>query len=192
MGQCFINFQYIFGSGANAYAIVPPKYGHGYDPYAELYTIGLGMFIEFNDTENGTIPLLPYNQLSVIHNPQSLNSNNTPGNAYTNLTFNQLLTANVTPPTTFTVGSQVQGQTSGAFGIVQFSNSSVIWLSGDKFFANGETISGNNGATTCSITINSYGSIFTQNLKVLYNQILTSTIVRSNTTDELYKVIFQV
>ena len=164
-----------FGAGANMYAVVPPPGGHGSDPVTELNVKGVAVSFVFANTENTTIPTSNtlYNKIGIIKNPYALSANISTGTVtkttrYTSNTFNQLLTANVSPSYTFNVGENVVGNTSGARGIVTFSNSTIVYLSGDKSFIDGEFIYNNAGNFVTSISINEVGDIFTKDLKPLY------------------------
>lgn len=164
-----------FGSGANLYAIVPPPGGHGSDPITELNVKGVSLAFTFANTESNTIPTsnVLYNKIGLIKNPYSLSANISTGTItkttrYTANTFNQLLTANISPSYTFNIGESVTGNTSGARGTVVYSNTTVVYLSGDKSFIDGEYISNNSGNFVTTISINEVGDIFTKDLKPLY------------------------
>ncbi|MGZ4849811.1 MAG: hypothetical protein ACXV2C_00295, partial [Candidatus Bathyarchaeia archaeon] len=179
-------------SNASVYAIVPPPGGHGYDPASELYTQGMGVAFTFSNSESNTIPTnVGYNQIGIVSNPNTLNSNTAPGAGYTTNTFSAVLQANLTPTTTFVVGNTVTGKTSGAVGTVAFCNGTNIYLTGDKYFANGETIVSSNGVTSANITINTLGQVYTKPLKPLYIQNI-SNITRSNTGAESYKLVIAI
>lgn len=194
-GLSWANVSFIsnnaYGNGATAYAIVPPPGGHGWNPAGELYIQGVSLGFTFANTDN--LPQgISYNKIGLLANPWTLNQNNTPNTTiYNSNTFNQLLQANVTPPTAFTVGDTVTGETSGAYGIVAFSNSSMIYISGDKSFANGELILANDNITTAAITINTLGSLYTKNLNPMYYQNI-SNVTRSNTQSESFILIIQI
>ena len=182
-----------YGVGANLYAIVPPAGGHGSEPDSELNVQGLAISISFSGTETSTIPVgINYNKIGILKDPYAINTDGTKSaNLYTNTTFSQVLVANVSPATTFTVGDYVTGQTTSSHGIVAFSNGSVIYLTGDKSFANNETIVSSDGLKSAAISINTLGSIYTKDLKPIYIQNI-SNVARSNTQTESFKLIFHV
>jgi hypothetical protein len=164
-----------FGSGANLYAIVPPPGGHGFDPETELNVKGFAVAFTFANTENNTIPTsnVLYNKIGIIKNPYTLSANISTGTItkttrYTSNTFDQTLKCNVSPTYAFNVGENVIGNTSGSRGTVVFSNSTVVHLSGDKTFIDGELISNNAGNFVTTIAINEVGDIYTKDLKPLY------------------------
>jgi len=176
---------------AQAYAIIPPAGGHGADPETELYVQGFGLSFSFANTESSNvITTTNYNKIGIIKNPYSINATSygNSGILFTANAFNQVLQANITPSTLYTVGSQVTGLTSNALGTVVFSNSTVLYLTGDKYFSNGEYITDGNNAS--QIAINNRASVYTKGIKPLYIQNINN-VVRSNTQTESYKLIIQ-
>ena len=99
--------------------------------------------------------------------------------------------ANVSPALTFTVGEIVTGQSSGALGTVAFSNSTVVYLTGDKNFTDSEYIASANGTATTQITINSRGQIYTKDIHPLYVQNITN-VTRDPLNSESFKFVIQV
>lgn len=180
-----------FGSGANLYAIVPPPGGHGSDPTTELNVSGIGIAFSFANSESNTIPTANtlYSRIGLIKNPSVLNANNTKGARFSANAFNQLVVGTVNY--TFLKGEQVVGQTSGARGIVTFSNSSVVWLSGDTHWASGEQVANSGGSVVSTITIQSIGNVYSKDLKPLYMQNINN-VNRANTQTESFKLIIQV
>ena len=180
-----------YGTGANLYAIVPPAGGHGFNPVNELKVQGLGVYFTFSNTESSTITTeVGYNKIGLIKNPYLISNTGTKqsNQCYSN-TFTTLLKANTSPPTAFTTGLQVVGQTSGAVGTVAFSNTSVLYLTGDKRFTNNEYIVATD-TTSSTIQINSVGTIYTKDLYPMYIQNITN-VTRSNNQSESYKLIIQ-
>ena len=160
-----------YGTGANLYAIVPPAGGHGSSPAVELGIQGCSISFNFVNSEGNTIPTnVSYNTVGIIKNPNILNSNGTSNSSfYSNTTFNNLLIANTT--IAYPVGTKVNGLTSGSLGTVAFSNSSLIYLTGDKSFISGENIiSSTNNTLTSTILISSQGNIYAKNITPLYVQ----------------------
>ena len=99
---------------------------------------------------------------------------------------------NITPTgVVFTVGDTVKGANSKASGQVVFSNSTVLYLTGDKYFSNNETVVSSDGTKSTALTINTYGDIFVDDVYPLYVQNIDN-VARSNTQSETFKLIIQV
>lgn len=194
-------------TAANLQAIIAPPGGYGYDPVSQLNVQGLGICFSFSNTENGNIPIdLYYNKIGILKNPGSLTkidtSINDPGGnkstyAWTNTTFNQLLSANISPAVTYSVGDTITGANSGSIGTVAFANTSVIYLTGQKKFLPSENIKNQNGIGTV-MTINKdiantyiTGDIYTKDIQPMYIQNVDD-VKRSNSQTENYKLIIQV
>lgn len=195
ISRCNVSIQTnpSYGSGANLYAIVPPAGGHGFDPVSELNVKGIGISFNFSNTEGSTIPTtnVVYNKIGLVKNPFGLNANNTKGSAFSSNTFNQVLIANTGTPYTFTLGDTVTGLTSNAKGIVVFSNTSQVYLVGDKNFANNEYLANSSGSTTTTINIDTIGDIYTKDLRPIYVQNINN-ITRSNSQTESYKLVIKI
>lgn len=180
---------------ANIYAITSPPGGYGYDPISELNVQGLCMAFKFANNEGDTISTeVLYNKIGIIKNPYMLDANtgNVTTYQWTNNSFNCLLQGNTAPETTFTVGDTVIGTNSGAVGTVAYSNTSVLYLSGDKDFVNGEMIiSQTNINLSAELIINTRGDIYSKGLEPLYIQNL-SDVQRSNSQTESYKLVIQI
>ena len=147
-----------------------------------------------------------YNKIGILKNPSSLTkidtSINDPGGnkstyMWTNNTFNQLLSANISPAVTYTVGDTITGANSGSIGTIAFANDSVIYMTGQKRFLPSEGIKNQNGISTI-MTINKdiantyiTGDIYTKDIQPLYVQNLDD-VKRSNSQTENYKLIIQV
>jgi hypothetical protein len=182
----------VFGFGANVYAIVPPPGGHGYDPVTELNVKGIGMFFTFANSETNTIITdTLYNKIGIIKDPYSLTNTGSKGSLYTSNTFSQVLKANVNPTFTFSNGETVTGVNSGSKGVVVFSNSSTLYLVGDKSFADGELIANNNGDVVTSILINTLGDVYSKDITPLYTQNINN-VTRSDSQSESFKIIIQI
>lgn len=188
-----VSIQSNFGSGANLYAIVPPPGGHGFFPQNELNVKGMAISFTFANSESNTIITsnTVYNKIGIIKNPYTLNANNTKGSIYTVNTFSQVLKANVNPSNTFAVGTTLIGANSGARGVVVFSNSTQVFLAGDKSFSNGEFIGNSSFSSITQITINDLGDVYAKEITPLYIQNINN-VNRSNTQNESYKIIIQV
>jgi len=188
------------GAGATAYAIVPPAGGHGANPANELFVQGIGIAFNFSNNEANTIPEnVQYNKIGLFRDPYVIDSNTglKTSTLYGGNTFTSYITANVSPSTTFTVGDTVTGANSGAFGTVAFSNGSVLYITGDKYFAN-ESITNSTGLVSANIVINSSnstyfnrGSIYTKDIMPLYIQNINN-VNRSSGRVETYKLIIQI
>jgi hypothetical protein len=182
-----------YGTGANVYAIVPPPGGHGSNPTSELNVTAYGIAFHYANSELSTIPTnVTYNKIGLLKNP--FESNTSGGKTltpYSATTFNCIFNANVSPALTFSVGEVVTGGTSGALGTVAFSNSTVVYLTGDKNFIDSEYIVSANGTATTQISINSRGQIYTKDLTPLYVQNITN-VTRDPLNSESFKFIIQV
>jgi hypothetical protein len=183
-----------YGTGANVYAIVPPPGGHGSNPVSELSVVGYGLSFVYSNSELTTIPTnVSYNKIGLLKNPYASNTSSggktlTP---YSANTFNCLFKANVSPALTFSVGEVVTGGSSGALGTVAFSNSTVVYLTGDKYFTDSEYIVSANGTSSTQISINTRGQIFTKDIQPLYIQNITN-VTRDPLNSELFKFVIQV
>lgn len=178
------------GAGAKSYAVISPPGGHGKDPAAELNIKGFCVSFSFLKDEDNKIPTnVKYNKIGLIKNPYVANSTNGKTDTkYSSNTFNTLLKANVTNE--FTQGEIVVGKESKARGIVAFSNSSQIFLTGDKKFKNNEIITGINTGVESKITITSRGDIYTKDIGPLYVQNINN-VTRQNNQSESFKLIIK-
>lgn len=193
-GNVHIQSNTNYGSGASLYCIVPPPGGHGSDPINELYMRGYCISVTFANNEGNTISTdIQYNKIGLLKNPYSLNGDGTKSSTpYSSNTFNDLLMSTTSNGTIFTVGDQVVGQSSFARGVVAFSNSTTLYLTGDKYFVNNEIVtSTSNNILSTAITINNIGSIYTRDLAPLYIQNI-SNVQRSVTQTESFKIVIQV
>ena len=182
-----------YGSGVTAYAIVPPAGGHGSSPATELFTQGLAVAFSFANSESNTITTnCLYNKIGILKNPYGIYANAAKSaTLFGSNTFSALTVANNTTGVVFANGTTVIGNTSAARGTVVYSNSTMIYLSGDKYFTNNENISTTNGLTTTQIQINNNGNIYTKDILPLYIQNIDD-VTRSNTQTESFKLIIQV
>ena len=180
-----------YGTGANLYAIAPPPGGYGANPSQQLFAVGASIYFKFANSEANTIPTnITYNKIGLMKNPYAANAYNgaKTTTSYNSNTFNQLLQGNTTSQ--FNVGETVTGQNSGAQGIVAFSNSTTLYLTGDQYFINNEYIISSNGSNSSRLVINNRGNIYTKDEQPLYIQNL-SDVVRSNIASEAFKLIIQ-
>lgn len=181
-----------YGSGANLYAIAPPSGGHGADPVSELNVKGIGFSFNFSNNETSTIPTAntTYNKIGIIKNPYIMSANGAKGALYGNTTFRQYSIASVVPSYTFDKGDRIVGVSSNSVGTVLFSNSSVVYYTGDSDFTTGEFVSDSRGTSVTAINITSIGNIYTKDLKPLYIQNINN-INRSDAQTESFKLIVQ-
>lgn len=176
-------------SVANVYCIVSPPGGHGYKPDGELPIKGMGISISFSGTESNTITTdTIYNTIGILKNPYELDTDNTKGSAFSSNTFSSLLDADVSG-FTYTSGETVTGVESGATGIVVFANSTVIHLTGDKYFQDDEIITNDTG-DEATISINSLGDIYTKDLMPMYYRNIVD-VSRANSQVESFKLIVE-
>jgi len=183
-----------YGSGASAYAIVPPPGGFGSNPAAELGASALVITFQFSNTELGTIPVgVSYSRVGLLQNPYQLNPDGTKSSVpLAANTFNQLLEAGSTPSTAvFPVGTIVQGQTSGAYGMVALSNSQAVWLTGDKTFSAGEVVASLDGMIEATVDVTYLGALYARDLRPIYVQNI-NTVTRTATTSEAYRLVISI
>lgn len=192
-----VSIKSSYGSGANVYAIVPPPGGHGSDPVSELGVKGLAVTFSFNNGEYGNVVTanVTYNKIGIVKDPFTIESNTasgetTKGPRFTGAAYNQLLKANVSPSYIFSPGEVVVGSDSKAMGTVVFSNSTQVFLSGDKHFIEGEYISNTAGIDLSRIFINTVGSIYTKDLVPLYIENINN-VKRANNQTETYKLTIE-
>lgn len=181
------------GSGANVYAITPFPGGHGSDPVSELNVKALGITFHFANSENSTIPdNILYNKVGIIKNPYGLYANGAKSNTlYTSNTLSQVLEASLLNPVSFTVGDRIYGNTSNAYGIVTFANTSKIYVVGDKTFVNNEFILSSDSTISSEIEIITNGDIYAKDIKPLYVRDINN-VNRSNSQTESFKLIIQI
>ena len=180
-----------YGSGANLYAIVSSPGGHGANPAVELGMQGFCVSFTFANSEASVIPTnITYNKIGIIKDPYTLGINETKSIVpYTNISFNQLLSANVSA--LFNIGDDILGSTSGALGTVAFANSTIVYMTGDKNFINNETVTSvNNPSVNSYFRINYTGSIYTKDLNPIYIQNINN-VTRANNQSESFKLIIQ-
>jgi len=179
-----------YGIGASAYAIVPPPGGHGADPANELNCEGFIVSFYFANSELSTLPTeIQYNKIGIIKNPYKILSNTAIGARTSANTFSQVLKATVSPSKIYNVGDKITSSNTNAVGTVAFSNSTVLYLSGDKYFADGDTVS--NGTVSTIISINTIGDLYAKNIVPLYIQNV-SNVQRANNRTESFRLIIKV
>jgi len=185
-----------YGSSANLQAIVPPPGGHGSDPASELFVKGMGIYFTFSNNEVNSIPTnISYSKIGLIKNPSAIDATGVKTAVTSANAFSSILQANLSPTlntlSLLSVGDTVTGNTSGAVGTVVFCNTSTVFLTGDKTFANNEYIVSSNGSISTTLVINTLGDVYTKDIKPIYVQSI-STVSRSNTQNEAFKMIIQI
>jgi hypothetical protein len=181
------------GNRASVHAIVPPPGGFGYNPARQLGVKGMALSFTFSNSEGGTITTdTTYNIVGLLKNPYSINSTSLAKHTrFSGNTFSQLLVANVFPSTTFSNGDVVTGVTSGAKGVVVYSNSTQVALTGDRNFAEGEYILSSDGLTTANISINTVGDLYTKDISILYVTNIND-VQRASDQSERFKAVLKV
>ena len=152
-----------YGSGAVARAILSPPNGHGSNPEEELGAYNVLLFSKLTENEDVHIPNdQDFRTVGIIRDPKL--ASNTTWNA-----TNTTATANGYPltvrlklsglSTAFDEDEEVEGQTSGATGIVVFSNTTLT-----KIYASNGTfqVSENIIANTSSRSANIVSIIYPQ------------------------------
>jgi hypothetical protein len=187
-----------YGSGANIYAIVPPAGGHGFDAVSELNVKGLSVAFSFGNTESNTIVTsnTVYNKVGIIKDPHVLTANIVNGSilkggVFSTSTFNNLMIANVSPSYTFNKGQTIIGSNSQARGVVVFSNSTQVFITGDQTFIDGEFVKNSSGVELAAIAIQTTPDIYTKDLKPIYVENINN-INRSDIQTESYKLIVEI
>lgn len=143
------------GTGANARAVLPPKFGHGYNPAIELGANNI-MIVErigeVDATENGLIPTdTSFRQYGLLLNPYKYESDvsltNSTANSVVELTTDLTLLAG----SAYTLGEYVyQGTVANSTfsGFVVSQTNDVVKLTDAKgTVANGVTLFGQSSAT---------------------------------------------
>jgi len=187
-----------YGSGANVYAIVPPAGGHGFDAVSELNVKGFSVSFNFANTELSSIftANTVYNKIGIVKDPHVLIANVTSGsiqkgNVYSSSTFNNIMVANVSPSYTFNKGQVVVGSNSESRGLVVFSNSTQVYITGDQTFIDGEYLKNSSGSELTTIAIQTSPDIYTKDLKPIYVENINN-INRSDIQTESYKLIVEI
>jgi len=181
-----------FGSGANLYCIVPPPGGHGSNPAGELFCKGFGVSVVIANSEGNTISTnLSYNKIGLLKNPYIAANGQKTSVLYTSNTFSTLLYCNTSGSTTYTVGDKVTGSISNSIGVVVSSNSSVLTMTGDQAFVNGEFITSLTSNVSSQININKFADIYTADIRPIYLQNIND-VVRSGSQSEAFKLIIQI
>lgn len=184
----------LYGTGASVYAVVPPPGGHGSNPASELNMLGMSISFNFSSTESNQIVAsnILYNKIGIVKNPYALNQLDYTKSEtlYTANAFNQVIKANVYPNYVFTAGEIIKGTTSGAMARVLFSNSSQVYLVGDRNFQEGEAIV-SSANIPINIQIKTKPSVYAKDLNPLYVQNINN-VSRAKEQVETFKLIIQV
>lgn len=95
------------GSGANARVILPPKYGHAFNPAKELNANNVMVAVrvgEFDSTENGTISTnTSFRQISLLRDPHKYGSSVVANNSTANSVISQTTDLDLIPGSAFTL-----------------------------------------------------------------------------------------
>jgi hypothetical protein len=149
---------YIYGSGSGATArvILPPKYGHAYNPSKELFANNVMVAVrigEVDTTEGGKISAnTNFRQYGLLINPHKYDNTGTVTLANANTVFVQTSNVTVLSGTPYQLDEYVfQGAdpaNSKAYGFVVDQDANVIKIS-NKFgsFSVGEILTGANSGT---------------------------------------------
>ena len=126
-------FIYGAGSGATARAVLPPKYGHGYNPAEELggsnvlISVKLG---EIDATENGLVSTdTSFRVFGLLRDPHKYSSNVAVTNANANTVISQTTNIEVVAGSTYTLNEFVyQGSSSNPtfYGFVHAQSGNTI------------------------------------------------------------------
>jgi hypothetical protein len=101
------------------------------------------------------------------------------------------MVANVSPSYTFNKGQVVVGSNSESRGLVVFSNSTQVYITGDQTFIDGEYLKNSSGSELTTIAIQTSPDIYTKDLKPIYVENINN-INRSDIQTESYKLIVEI
>lgn len=151
------------GTGATCRVILPPKYGHGFNPAKELNAnnVMIAVTIGENDTtESGTISSnTSFRQVSLLRNPHKYGESVASNNSTSNSVFSQTTDLNLIAGTSFNLNEYVyQGNTSSptAYGFVNDQTLNFVKLTKVKgTFSSGGIVTGfTSGATRTIVSVN--------------------------------------
>lgn len=148
------------GSGANARVIIPPKYGHAFNPARELNANNVMVAVrigEIDSTENGLISTnTSFRQVSLLRDPHKYGSSTAANNTTANGVISQTTNLELIPGSPFSLNEFVyQGSLSNpsAYAFVNDQTLSSVKLSKVKgTFINGFLIFGANSGVSRTIT----------------------------------------
>lgn len=146
------------GTGATAYAVIPPRPYHGANVVAELGGSNLMISMDLDENEAGTFTVdNDYRRIGILFNPL-LSANGSVANASV-IDQSLRLTISLTNPpgTNFVSDETVTGGTSNATGFIvdwnSANNTNILRLVDvTGAFANGESITGNTSGSVGTIT----------------------------------------
>jgi len=157
-------YVYGSGSGATARVILPPKYGHAYNPSKELFANNVMVAVrigEIDTTEGGKISAnTNFRQYGLLINPHKYGNTGAVSLANANTIFVQTSNVTVLSGASYQLDEYVyQGSdpaNSKAYGFVVDQDDNVIKIS-NKYgsFSAGETLTGANSGTQRIITSSS-------------------------------------
>ena len=156
--NCTVANAYIYGSGSGATArvILPPKYGHAYNPARELFANNVMVAVrigEIDATEGGKISAnTNFRQYGLLINPHKYDNTGTVSLANANTIFVQTSNVTVIPGSSYLLDEYVYQGTdptnSKAYGFVVDQEPNIIKIS-NKFgsFDAGAILTGANSGT---------------------------------------------
>ena len=157
-----------------------------------MFCKGFGVSVVIANSEGNTISTnLSYNKIGLLKNPYIAANGQKTSVLYTSNTFSTLLYCNTSGSTTYTVGDKVTGSISNSIGVVVSSNSSVLTMTGDQAFVNGEFITSLTSNVSSQININKFADIYTADIRPIYLQNIND-VVRSGSQSEAFKLIIQI
>jgi len=184
--------QFNSGSGATARPIISPPKGHGADVFSELAVDTMGVYAQFANTDANFIPNVTYNTIGLIVDPKNRAA---PTTRYSNGSFSQLLSVNLSSTPTFSNNEMLVGNGHIGYYVKVGPYANSAYIVGDKTFANGEVIYGSlqGNLVTYTITgINSYGQLDPVLSDVVYiNNLSGNGVTRSTSSNEEIKLAIQ-
>ena len=142
------------GSGATATAIIPPKWGHGYDPVNELAAKVIMVVVDFEGTETNAISAEnDFRQFGLLVNPTTYGASTVAtGSVYKQTTDLTLADAGTSfNGSTYTADEVITGDASGAsgtvvewnasstsVGVLELANVTGTFVSGESLNADGD------------------------------------------------------
>lgn len=150
------------GTGATARVVLPPKYGHGFNPAKELNAnnVMIAVTIGENDTTEGGLisSNTSFRQVSLLRNPHKYGESVSSNNSTSNSVFSQTTDLSLIAGASFNLNEYVyQGNTSSptAYGFINDQSLNSIKLTKVRgIFTSGSIITGfDSGATRTIVTV---------------------------------------
>jgi len=184
--------QFNSGSGALGKAVITPPKGHGADPFSELGVDTMGVYVKFANTDSNFTSGVTYNTIGLIVDPKN---RNTPTTAYSNGSFSQLMSVNLSSTPTLSNNELLVGNGHIGYFVRVGPYANSAYIIGDKTFANGEVVYGSlqgNLATYTITGINTYGHLDPVLSDVVYiNNLSGNGVTRSTSSNEEIKLAIQ-